>query len=101
MAYRIEVIANSLKAARRGNGLSQRALSAMAGVPQGHISKIEMGAVDLRISSLIELARALDLELMLVPRKFVPAIQSIVRADAGGPPTAQRPAYSLDEDDDA
>ena len=87
MTYPIEEIANTLKEARKGNGLSQRTLSAAAGVPQGHISKIEMGTVDLRISSLIELARALDLELMLVPRKSVPAIQSIVRAGAVAPPS--------------
>ena len=58
-------------------------MSEKAGVPQGHISKIENGAVDLRLSSLIELARVLDLELTLVPRKTVPAIQSIVRSSEG------------------
>lgn len=79
MDYVAENIANKLKAAREKKGLSQRALSEKAGVPQSHISKIENGAVDLRLSSLVELARVLDLELMLVPRKFVSAVQSIVR----------------------
>jgi hypothetical protein len=49
-------------------------------VPQSHISKIENAGVDLRISSLAEIARALDLELTLVPRKTVPAVKSIVRS---------------------
>ena len=79
MSYTTEHIARTLKAARESKGLSQRALSKKAGVPQGHISKIENGAVDLRLSSLIALARALDLETTLVPRKTVPAVQSIVR----------------------
>jgi transcriptional regulator with XRE-family HTH domain len=79
MPYVTEHIATTLKAAREAKGLSQRALSQAAGVPQGHISKIENGAVDLRLSSLIALARALDLELTLVPRKTVPAVQSVVR----------------------
>ncbi len=72
-------IALALKTARQTKGMSQRALSEKAGVPQGHISNIESGAVDLRLSSLVELARVLDLELTLVPRKSVPAINSIVR----------------------
>ena len=80
MNYATEHIANTLKAARISKGLSQRELSKKAGVPQGHISKIENGAVDLRLSSLVALARALDLELTLVPRKAVPAVKSIVRS---------------------
>jgi predicted transcriptional regulator len=89
-------IAQSLRAAREKKLVSQRALSALTGVPQGHISRIEAGAVDIRLSSLIELARALDLEPMLVPRRLVPAVRTIVepRADA------VRPAYSLDEEGD-
>ena len=58
MSYATEHIAESLKAARERKGLSQRALSAKAGVPQSHISKIENGAVDLRLSSLVELAQS-------------------------------------------
>ncbi len=82
MKYSLEPIAATLKAAREAKGLSQRALSELAGVPQSHISKIEKGSVDLRVSSLIELARILDLELVLVPRKSVPAVSSIVRSTA-------------------
>lgn len=87
MSHETEQVAKALKAAREGKGLSQRALSEKAGVPQAHISKIENGAVDLRLSSLVALARALDLELTLVPRKAVSAVQSIVRSSqpAAGP----------------
>ena len=79
MSYLNDKILKSLKRARKAKGLSQRELSAKSGVPQSHISKIENGAVDLRVSSLVALARTLDLELELVPRKTVPAVQSIVR----------------------
>jgi transcriptional regulator with XRE-family HTH domain len=79
MNYKITHIANKLKAERETRGLSQRALSKLAGVPQSHISKIESGTVDLRLSSLIELARVLGLELILVPRKTLPAVKSIVQ----------------------
>ena len=88
MNYAAEHIPRMLKSARQGRGLSQRELSAKSGVPQSHISKIEKGAVDLRVSSLTALARVLDLELTLVPRKTVPAVNSLVRSAkrAGNPP---------------
>lgn len=89
--------------------MSQAALAKLAGVPQSHISKIENTGVDLRISSLTELARALDLELMLVPRKVVPAARSLIRQARPTPISltklseateeGQRPAYSLEDDD--
>jgi len=77
MNYKTEAIAASLKEARTLKGLSQRDLSAMAGVPQAQISRIEAGTVDPRTTSLIALAHALDMELTLVPRKAVPAVRSI------------------------
>ena len=98
MIYALAAISNSLKKARLTKGLSQRALSAAAGIPQSHISKIEAGAVDLRLSSLIELARTLDLELALIPRSHVPAVRSLVRM--GEADQEPRPAYRLDEGDD-
>lgn len=81
-------IAQMLKDARAAKGLSQRELSHRAGVPQSHISKIERGGVDLRLSSLIAIARVLELEPMLVPRRSLPAVQSVVRSSS--PPTRQQ-----------
>lgn len=77
MSAQIDHIARSLRRARHAKGLSQRELSVDSVVPQGHISKIENVAVDLRVSSLVALARALDLEVVLVPRGSVPAVRSI------------------------
>ena len=107
MVYSTENMARELKAARLAKGLSQRALSERAGVPQSHISKIERGGVDLRHSSLVEIARALDLEVTLVPRKHLAAVRSITRTrpSVRDEPAAfrhlerVRPAYSLDDDD--
>lgn len=79
MTYTLQQVARALREARKSQGLSQRALSAKAGIPQSHISKIENGAVDLRISSLIELARILDLELELVPRNAVAGVRALAR----------------------
>lgn len=78
--YATEHISAALKAAREAKGLTQRALSKLSGVPQAHISKIEGNAVDLRLSSLLALAHALNLEISLVPRKALPAVQSLSRS---------------------
>lgn len=110
MAYSEDGIIKALKDARTAKGLSQRALSARIGVPQSHISKIENGRSDIRVSSLVEMARALDLDLKLVPRKVVPAVDSIIRSTSPMSATtssqgvetersdAPRPAYQLDDD---
>lgn len=79
MSCDITGIAERLQAARKTKGLSQRELSELAGVPQAQISRIEAGAVDLRLSSLAALAHALDLELALVPRKAVAVVRSLSR----------------------
>lgn len=79
MNYLTEPITQALKNAREARGLSQRDLSVKTGVPQSHISKIENDAVDLRVSSLAVLAHVLGMQLMLVPRKNVSAVNAIVR----------------------
>lgn len=102
MTYLNDQILERLREARTHKGLSQRALSARSGVPQSHISKIEAGGVDLRVSSLVALARVLDLELVLAPRKSVPAIKSIMRNNQGKDDAIDQhsPVYSLDGDAD-
>lgn len=81
MRYVGENLARTLKEARKDKAMSQRELSIRSGVPQPHISRTENNDVDLRHSSIASLAYALDLELMLVPRRAVPAVRSIMRSD--------------------
>lgn len=80
MSTGIEEIAASIREARIAKALTQNALGQRVGLPQSHISKIEKGAVDLKLSSLVEIARALELEIMLVPRKALPAVEGAMRA---------------------
>lgn len=91
----IEDIARLLRQAREAKGLSQRALAAATGLTQNHISKIENATVDLRLSNLREVARALDLEVMLVPRPAVPAARTLARSAEA---KRGRPVYQLDDD---
>jgi len=106
MTYQLEDIGNKLKAARSRKGLSQRDLAAKTGLLQTQISKIENGTTDLRLSSLIKLSRALDLELELIPRRALPAVEALVRdvesfvKRSGSVKIDVRPAYSLDDDEE-
>ena len=77
MRYATENLARALKRAREDRSMSQSKLGKLTGIPQPHISRIESNEVDLRLSSFVLLAHALDLELMLVPRKAVAAVRSI------------------------
>lgn len=91
-------LAAILQSARKEKKLSQQELSQLAGVPQSHISNIENGKVNIRLSSLFEIARVLELEPVLVPRRFVPAIKGFM--DSKKHEEEFRPAFSLDEEDD-
>ena len=101
MAIAIKHIANALREARQEKGLSQRALSSITGLPQSHLSKIERGETNLTTKSLIELARALDLELVLVPKQLMPALKALKDSDNEKLSSySSRSAYQLDEEND-
>jgi HTH-type transcriptional regulator / antitoxin HipB len=112
MDYSVAHWVEQLKLARKRKGLTQAELGKKVGLPQSYVSKVEGGSIDIRLSSLLELARALELEPILVPRSLVPAVQSLtrtrttVRPETGelsvqghSPTVIVRPAYALDEDD--
>jgi transcriptional regulator with XRE-family HTH domain len=82
MTAGIDEIAACIRPTRQAKALTQKELGQRVGLPQSHISKIEKGAVDLQLSSLVEIARALGLELKLVPRKALPAVEGVLRAHA-------------------
>ena len=62
------------------------------GLPQSHISKIERGETDPRLSTVVDMARIVDRELILVPRKLVPVIRAMME---GG--HDQEPMWKPDE----
>lgn len=80
--YSVARVVETLAQARRRKELTQASLGAMIGLPQSHISNIERGKTDLRLSSLLEMARLLDLEVTLVPRNYLPAVRAII-SDGG------------------
>jgi transcriptional regulator with XRE-family HTH domain len=109
--YSLDGLVAELTAARRRTGMNQSALAQRIGADQSYVSKVERGGVDPQTSTLIELARALDLELMLIPRQLVPAVQALQRELAPDPrtpstkwvrdtPSTALPAYRLGDDDE-
>lgn len=97
MLMSIEYIIKDLKKARKLKSMTQRELSKKSKIPQSHISKIESGVVDLHISSLVELSRLLDLEVMLVPRQLTSIVLALQNADQS---VEQVPRYQLNNEED-
>lgn len=69
-----------LRHARRRAGLSQRALSLRAGVPQPAIARIESGAVSPRVRTLQELLGAAGFTLDVAPRIGAGVDRTLIRA---------------------
>jgi len=76
-------------------GLVQAEVARRAGITQTRLSKIEKGAVDVRISTLQDIARALHAELILVPRELVPTLEGLMGEKQ---PTDRRPLFEIDVD---
>jgi transcriptional regulator with XRE-family HTH domain len=97
MGYKSEDLIREIRDRRTDAGISQRALAKRSGLTQAHISQIETGTLEPGLSSFIDVARALDLEIMLVPKKFLPAVQGILRQASTEQSTPQEGEAALRE----
>lgn len=84
-----------LREARQGKQLSQQDLARKLGLRQRQISDLERAVTDSRLSTIQDVARALDLELMLIPRHLIAAVEALQRA---GTDAGKRPLYALDDE---
>lgn len=89
----MDKIIDQLKIARQSLGMKQHELGKKLGLPQSHISKIESGQNDPRLSTIEDMARLLDQELMLIPRTIIPHISALLRDSS-----SMKPRWSLDDD---
>ncbi|AKM33107.1 transcriptional regulator [Pandoraea faecigallinarum] len=76
-----------LIAARKDAGLTQAELAERAGLSRMTVQKMESGALDPRVSTVLESARALGLEPMLVPAGLRQEVEAFLRS--GGKYLAQ------------
>lgn len=88
MAY----IQQQIREERELKGLTQTDLGSRIGQPQSSVSRIERGG-DLRVSTLLEMARVLEMEPLLVPKHLVPAVRALVghAIDPSGAPLSNAP----------
>lgn len=93
------MIGAALRDARRAAGLKQDELARRAGVSRMTVQRIEAGTIDPRASTLLVLARALGLELLVVPAALRPTIEDFVRSGGrvlGQPPGLAAPPSIVD-----
>lgn len=94
----INGIVESLVAARKSKGLSQSEMARRLDVPQSYISRLESGKLDMRLSSLIDIARYLNLEIMLVAEPMATTVQALIGQQTMNRPT--KPLYTLEDLDE-
>jgi transcriptional regulator with XRE-family HTH domain len=67
------------RTARQAAGLSQEQIALRANISRPRYRDIETGAAAARATTLVNVARALGMEMMLIPQAMVPAVQSMLQ----------------------
>lgn len=96
----MSILADQLAKARRAAGLTQKQLATKSGVGSGTIQRIESGAVDPQVDTLLALSRALGLEPLLVPSWLRHEVINFIRSGGkiiGQPPGVGAPLSIVDE----
>jgi transcriptional regulator with XRE-family HTH domain len=82
-----------LRKARTAAGLSQEQVAQRANISRPRYRDIETGAAAARATTLVNVARALGMEMLLIPQATVPAVLSMLQpADDDD----DRPAFTSD-----
>ena len=68
----------SLRTIRLNKGLSQTRLAEMVGTNQAHIARIEGGAVDVQVGTLVRLAQALDTDDLATIEAFLKIRRKVI-----------------------
>ncbi|MDE5446723.1 helix-turn-helix transcriptional regulator [Bradyrhizobium hipponense] len=85
-----------LRDARKQAGLTQQQVAERAGISRPRYRDIEQGDAAARANTLINVARALGMELMLIPQAMVPGVNALLRPSDD----EDRPAFTTDADDE-
>ena len=85
-----------LRHARLAAAMTQEQVADLAGISRPRYRDIEKGTAAARATTLMNVARALGLEMMLVPQVMVPAVQALLRPHSDD----DLPAFVSQPDDD-
>ncbi len=88
-------IIQSLKDRRLKLKLNQSEFGNKMGMPQSHVSKIEKGLSDPRLSTISDMARLLGQELVLIPIERLSIVNALINQD-----DEQQPMWNVDKDDE-
>ncbi|NYT59616.1 helix-turn-helix transcriptional regulator [Alcaligenaceae bacterium] len=92
-------LAANLEAIRKASGLTQSQLAERAGLNRMTVQRLESGALDPRMSTLMEMARAMGMELMLVPQSLRQEVHGFIQSGGkllGQPTGVDAPASVVD-----
>jgi transcriptional regulator with XRE-family HTH domain len=92
-------IGEEFRKARQGAGLTQDAVARSAGMVRPRYVELEKGRLDVRLTTLVNAARAVGLELMLVQTAYVPAVKSMLNHSTHD--ADDTPLYRTDEEEEA
>ncbi len=92
-----------IREARAAKGWSQLELGEKVGLAQKHVSGIETGKIVPRFDTMLDLLRALDLDVVVVPRALTPVVTSLTldhrNREFVGSNEGERPLYSVEDDE--
>jgi transcriptional regulator with XRE-family HTH domain len=88
-----ESLGDTLRRTRGERGISRAAHARRLGMSAVNVARIERGG-DMRVSTLLELARCLKLEPILVPKSLVIPVREMIRVQREGTPTVERGRFT-------
>lgn len=77
----LKALVDQLANYRKEQSLTQAELASLLNLPQSYVAKIESGKTDLRTTKLIEIARVLGLEVMLIPKDHLYLVNQVLTED--------------------
>lgn len=76
----LQELGSLLRQTRSAAGLTQEQVASLAGISRPRYRDIETGVAAARVTTLLNVSRAIGLEMMLVPQAMVPAVRAVMRS---------------------
>jgi transcriptional regulator with XRE-family HTH domain len=94
-------LGHTLKDRRRKLGLSQAKVAELTGKTQPQIARLEQGLGEPSFSSVVEVARSLGTELVVIPVRLLPAVRSLISSfDSDTRDKDRRATVNSEQDND-